>query len=123
MNNSCNNRQKGATGEDKAAAFLMNHQMRIMERNYRTRRGEIDIIGKHEGYLVFVEVKSRTTLRKGMPEEAVTLSKQRTICRTADFYRINHGYPDTLPIRYDVLAITGENITWYQNAFPHIYAR
>jgi putative endonuclease len=116
-----NNREKGNQGEDIAAAYLITNGMKIVYRNFRTRRGEIDIIGKHDGYLVFVEVKFRKSLRRGAPEAAVTAAKQRTICKTADFYRISHTIPDTTPIRYDVLAITGDHITWYQNAFPHQY--
>jgi putative endonuclease len=116
-----NNRQKGNRGEDLAVSYLITGGMQIICRNYRTRRGEIDIIGKHDGYLVFVEVKYRKSLRKGAPEEAVTPAKQRTICKTADYYRLSHSVPVTTPIRYDVLAITGDNITWYQNAFSHVY--
>jgi putative endonuclease len=116
-----NNRQKGNRGEDLAVSYLITGGMQIIGRNYRTRRGEIDIIGKHKGYLVFVEVKYRKSLRKGAPEEAVTPAKQRTICKTADYYRLSHAVPVTTPIRYDVLAITGENITWFQNAFSHVY--
>ncbi len=111
----------GKEGEDRAAAFLEGKGLRILERNYRNRRGEIDLIGFHEGYLVFVEVKYRRNAEAGLPEEAVGLQKQRQICRVADHYRAVHGIGDDRPIRYDVIAMCGERIAWYPNAFFHIY--
>ena len=46
--------------------------------------------------------------------------KQRKICKTADYYRMKKGYTENVPMRYDVLAMTDEKITWHQNAFVHI---
>lgn len=118
-----NKRQTGAAAEDCAAKYLCGQGMRIVQRNYRCRQGEIDIIGYHEGYLVFVEVKYRSTAGRGCAEEAVGAAKQRQICRVADVYRYVHRVSSSVPVRYDVLAIQGEVIRWYQNAFPHIYTR
>lgn len=95
--------------------------MEILKQNYRSRRGEIDLIGRHDGYLVFVEVKYRASGRRGTPQEAVGSAKQRVICRVADYYRCTHGIRLSTPVRYDVVAVLGEEICWYQNAFPHIY--
>lgn len=95
--------------------------VRLIARNYRSRKGEIDLIGRHNEYLVFIEVKYRSSEKHGFPTEAVTCAKQKNICRTADYYRLTHGIGEFAPIRYDVVAICGEEIMWYQNAFGHIY--
>lgn len=116
-----NTRKKGAEYEQVAAAYLQSHGVTILERNYRNRRGEIDLIGKDHEYTVFFEVKYRKNNVKGSPAEAVTFTKQRTICRVADYYRMTHGMGEFSAIRYDVIAIEGNQITWYKNAFAHIY--
>lgn len=116
-----NLRQKGAAYEELAIAYLMKNGMQILEHNYRTRRGEIDVIGRDKGYLVFVEIKYRSSTKCGMAAEAVNIRKQRTICRTADDYRMKHQISEMTPVRYDVIAIQQEKILWYQNAFAHIY--
>jgi len=116
---------KRKTGEDKekvAAAYLAGQGMKIVERNFRGRQGEIDLVGYHQGCLVFVEVKYRSTLEQGYALAAVDYRKQRRICRTADYYRYLHRMGDQVSVRYDVVGIQGGEIQWIQNAFPHIYA-
>ncbi len=117
-----NTREIGARQEELAAEYLTGRGLRIVERNFRCRQGEIDLIGYHDGYLVFVEVKYRASDVRGTAPEAVNLRKQRRICRAADYYRCAHGYGDNTPVRYDVLAIQGGEIDWIRNAFPHIYS-
>lgn len=116
-----NTREIGEAMESQAVEYLASHGMRIVERNFRSRQGEIDIIGYHAGYLVFVEVKYRKNMRRGSAHDAVGSVKQRKICRTADFYRYIHHLDDTTSVRYDVIAIQGEKFEWIQNAFSHIY--
>ena len=116
-----NTRKKGAEYEQNAAEYLCRHDVKILEYNYRNRKGEIDLIGKDGEYTVFFEVKYRRNNSKGNPAEAVNYSKQKNICRVADYYRLMHNMGDFMPIRYDVIGICGEEITWYQNAFEHIY--
>lgn len=116
-----NKRQIGALQEERAICYLEERGVTVAIHNYRIRQGEIDIIGYHEGYLVFIEVKYRKDNRLGNPAEAVDYKKQRIICRVADYYRYTHGIGDNTAIRYDVIAICGEEIIWYQNAFTHIY--
>lgn len=116
-----NKRAAGADWEEKAAEYLRGFGFRIVRRNYRVRQGEIDIIGYHEGYLVFVEVKHRSSADKGHAAEAVGPGKQRKICRVADYYRYAHGLGDAAAVRYDVVAVQGGSVEWLQNAFPHIY--
>lgn len=76
----------GAWGEDLALRYLIKHGYRLVERNYRTRRGEIDLILRKEGTLVFVEVKLRRGTGFGDPLEAVTLRKQATLRYLAERY-------------------------------------
>lgn len=118
-----NNRRTGTDRERQAAEYLEHQGMRIVERNFRSRQGEIDLIGWHQGYLVFVEVKYRADTTKGYAAEAVDRRKQRRICQVADYYRYSHGMGDAFGVRYDVVAIQGEEIRWIRNAFPHIYTR
>lgn len=115
-----NTRKIGAEMEEKAAAYLQQMGMEILERNFQNRQGEIDIIGRQDGYLVFVEVKYRSGRGQGMPQEAVDFRKQRQICRVADFYRMKNKVSQQTPVRYDVVAITKEEINWIKNAFYHI---
>ncbi len=118
-----NTRQKGTDKEQLAADYLTEHGMRIVERNFRGRQGEIDIIGYHNHYLVFVEVKYRSSETKGNALAAVGIHKQRQVCKVADYYRYLHRLGDNTMVRYDVIAIQGEQIQWIQNAFSHIYSR
>ena len=92
----------------------------MLQLNYRCRTGEVDIVAQEGDYLCFVEVKYRTNQRAGTPEEAVGISKQRRICRGADYYLLTHPNMAQKQVRFDMVAILGETITLYQNAFPYI---
>lgn len=116
-----NTRAKGAEYEHVAAKYLQNHGVRVLVRNYRNRRGEIDIIGRDGEYTVFFEVKYRGNDINGTPAEAVDFRKQKKICKVADYYRLTHGMGEFSAVRYDVVAIVKDEITWYKNAFEHIY--
>ena len=116
---SINKRQTGTEYESLAVRFLEKQGVKIMERNFRNRFGEIDIIGYEGDYLVFFEVKYRKDDRKGSPIEAVSPKKCHTICRVADFYRMKHGIGEFRPMRFDVIAIRGEDIQWFRNAFSY----
>ncbi len=118
-----NRKEVGTVWERKAAEYLEAHGMKIRERNFRCRQGEIDLIGSHEGYLVFVEVKYRGSREMGYAAEAVDSRKQRKICRAADCYRYFHGLGDNTPVRYDVLTVQGEELQWLKNAFLHVRGR
>lgn len=116
-----NTRKTGTAYEEKAAEYLGKQGVRILEKNYRNRNGEIDLIGRDKEYLIFFEVKYRKSMKAGAPAEAVTFYKQKKICQVADYYRLTHGIGEFCAVRYDVISICGEEITWYQNAFSHIY--
>jgi putative endonuclease len=97
-------RDKGNWGEDKAIDYLMHNGYMILERNFRTRYGEIDIIGEEDGYIAFIEVKTRRGKGLGMPCEAVDGRKQKRIARMALLYTmIKHMSERNL--RFDVLEI------------------
>ena len=123
-----NKRETGARYEELAAAYLVRHGAVVLEKNFRTRRGEIDLVVRDRGYLVFAEVKYRASNRSGSGAESVNYRKQYTICRISDFYRTRYGYRESTPVRYDVIecacAENGEiRIAWYRNAFPYHAAR
>jgi len=117
-----NKRKVGFDKEELAAAYLEQQGLVIIQRNFSCRQGEIDMIARHEDYLVFVEVKYRRSEAMGLAVEAVDYRKQRRICKVADYYRFLHKIGNQRMIRYDVVAIQGDKIQWIQNAFPHIYA-
>lgn len=98
------NQSVGAQGESAAADFLRGKGAQILQMNYRTPYGEIDIIAILEGVLVFCEVKRRSGKLNGAPSEAVTLAKQRKIIRAAEIYLARH--PVEMPMRFDVIEIT-----------------
>lgn len=99
------NTQKGKEAEEIAVKFLQNFGCEIIERNYRYKRGEIDIIARYEKIIIFVEVKSRKNNNFGFPEEAVSDKKAELIHQTADNYLIDNNL--TNEIRFDIIAITG----------------
>ena len=115
-----NKREKGARKEEQVCAYLLSKGVKIKERNFRCRQGEIDIIGYDGEYLVFFEVKYRSSRSKGSAAEAVGSAKQGKICRVADYYRMIHRLSDDTPVRFDVAAIDGENLRWIKNAFYYI---
>lgn len=115
-----NKRKVGAAYEEAAKTYLQGKGIRIIEMNFRNRFGEIDIIGWDNTCLVFFEIKYRTNIKTGYPAEAVGYRKQKNICMVADYYRMLHHIGDFTPVRYDVIAICGKKLTWYQNAFFHI---
>ena len=109
----------GKEGEDLAARFLIKRGYRIMERNYRTRSGEIDLIALHDGAVVFVEVKTRTSDAFGAPEHAVNPRKQQRMVKAALGY-IKYKKLHQVPCRFDVVAITTaaeKEVELIQNAF------
>lgn len=111
-----NKRNTGKQYESLAAEYLQRQGMVILERNYRDRTGEIDLIGRDGAFLVFVEVKYRRDLRTGEPAEAVTARKQQRIRRTAQYYLYSHRCGN-VPCRFDVVSILGEEIRWIPDAF------
>lgn len=115
-----NQRETGQRYEEKAAAYLEEKGFVLLERNFRCRQGEIDLIGLHDNCLVFVEVKYRKNAASGTPEAAVGAGKQSKICMVSDYYRVTHPSEASRQVRYDVVAICGDRITWHRNAFSYL---
>jgi putative endonuclease len=95
----------GESGEDLACAALERRGYAILERRYRTRVGEIDIVARDGDVLVFVEVKTRRTVRYGHPAEAVTPEKRRRVALMAADY-LARRRPRASACRFDVVAVT-----------------
>ena len=97
----------GKLGEDVACRFLKLHKYRIMDRNFRSRFGEIDIIARdnQEDILVFVEVKTRMSDIFGLPEESVIYSKQQKLIKTVFFYLQEKREFADMDFRIDVMGI------------------
>ena len=112
-----NKRKTGSRWEEEAAKFLASCGLVIRELNFRNRIGEIDIVAKDGDYFVFVEVKYRKTASFGNPEEAVSVSKARTISKVAQYYMLRHKIPEDAKVRFDVVAVEGDSFRWYKNAF------
>ena len=110
----------GKQGEDLAAAHLAENGYRILERNYRSVFGEIDIVAEEGDTLVFVEVKSRRSEAYGDPQLAVGPKKQRKISRVAMSYLSEKGW-NRRPARFDIVAVklrpSGNLIELIRNVF------
>ena len=113
------NTEIGRTGEKLAAEFLAKQGIEIIERNYHTKFGEIDLIGFDKSTIIFIEVKLRNNDNFGTPVEAVTQTKLKRIYKSALLYisenESNYDY------RFDVIAISKDNINrcyhleWFKN--------
>ena len=107
---------RGQRAEDRAAEFLSRRGYQIVERNWRSELGELDLIAIESGDLVFVEVRSRADGSSGGPEETVGRTKQRQLARAASAYLAERA-PTFNTCRFDVVAITGDDIALFVNAF------
>lgn len=94
----------GALGEEAAALALKKRGYKIIERNYHSKMGEIDIIAKDGEYTCFVEVRLRKTNSFGSPADSINEGKRRKIIKTAQLYSIEKGISDT-PMRFDAVLI------------------
>ncbi len=104
MSNSPSSRLSGAPGEEAALRFLLRKGYRLVERNVRSRWGEIDLVCRKGPTLVFIEVKSRRSLSAGHPMEALTPAKQACLRRATSFYMMRSGHPEA-SYRIDLVAI------------------
>jgi putative endonuclease len=104
----------GKRGEMAAADHLRKNGYKILEQNYRCEIGEIDIIAKKEGRLLFIEVKTRKSDHFGVPEESVHTIKQQKIFRTAEWY-LKQNKAEDKPVGFEVVAVD-----WYEDRDPGI---
>ena len=105
--------QSGMDGENAALAYLLAQGLALVERNFRTRTGEIDLIMADGGTLVFVEVRKRSGKEFGGAAASVTPAKQQRLIKTAQLYL--QMRQSRLPCRFDVVAIDGKQFSWLKN--------
>lgn len=105
----------GKKGEELAVEYLTQRGYKILERNFRTPIGEIDIIAKYKNFIVIIEVKRRISDNFGEPCLAVDFKKQEKLRRLALYYLKKVG--EEYPIRFDVIAIKDKDIEHIENAF------
>ena len=104
----------GQAGEDAALLYLCERGLRLVERNFRCKGGEIDLIMHEQDVLVFVEVRKRADANHGGAAASVTVRKQARLIVAAQLFLQRYRVPP--PCRFDVIAIDGGQITWLKNA-------
>lgn len=113
--------RRGANAEALACRFLEQRGLRLIVRNYRSRRGEIDLVMRDADNLVFVEVRYRRQNRYGSGLESVNRRKQQRIVACAEYYLHCHPQAARLAARFDVVAVSpgdgSMRIDWIRNAF------
>lgn len=114
--------EQGSTAEETARRHLEKQGLKLIERNYVCRVGELDLVMRDGVYLVFVEVRSRQDNRYGTPAETVTRAKQKRLIRAAAYYLQRHRI--NAPCRFDVIAISQNGDTldleWIKDAFQAV---
>ena len=114
--------RRGRLGEDAAREFLVAKGMAVLSRNWRGRRGELDLVCRHGDTLVFVEVKTRDRAGMAAPFEALTPEKRRRLVRAAEEYLSANKAWDS-PCRFDLVSVTmggdgrGPEVEHIENAF------
>ncbi len=98
------NKRLGDKGEALAAAYLTREGFTILERNFRCRSGELDLVAKDGSYLVFIEVKTRRSLAYGTPAQAIDGRKRERIALAAKFYLYEHRLLDS-DCRFDIVEV------------------
>jgi len=112
----------GLLGESEAQEYLKSHGLTFVEKNYKIKAGEIDLIMEDGEHLVFVEVRLRGNADHGSSIETVTPTKQQRIIRTAKHYLQATQQYDKVPCRFDVVGIDAhQKITWIKDAFQVKY--
>ncbi len=110
-----NKRALGFEKEAVASAYLTEHGYQVIDKNFYSRYGEIDLICKKDGCLIFVEVKYRKDKDFGFPSEAITLRKMQSMRKTANYYLYKNKQTEETPCRFDVVSILGEEISIIEN--------
>lgn len=113
--------QIGSAAEDRACAYLQQQGLKLLTRNFRGPRGELDLVMQDRRQVVFVEVRYRRRQHFGSGADSVTASKRDKLVKTALYYLQCHPEVSRLANRFDVVSISGEppqdEIDWIPNAF------
>jgi putative endonuclease len=107
----------GRAAENRAADFLRAQGLEILERNYLRRLGELDIVARERDVLVIAEVRCRSSSRFGGAAASVDFRKQRRLVRAASQLLQRRSDLARLPVRFDVICVSGPNIEWIRQAF------
>lgn len=107
--------QRGAKDEQRAAEYLARQGLKVVDRNWRCRFGEIDLICREGDTLVFVEVRARAATGFGGAAESITAGKRDKLIKTAELYLAGQGGYGAC--RFDAVLIQGSSLTWVRNAF------
>jgi putative endonuclease len=114
-------RQSGERWEKTAELYLLDQGLKLLQRNFTSRFGEIDLIMEDRNTIVFVEVKYRKSHQHGSGADAVTFHKQGRISRTANWYLAKNPHRAVQVCRFDVISISSQNgkqcINWISDAF------
>jgi putative endonuclease len=110
----------GGAAEERAARFLAERGLAIVARNYRTRRGEIDLVARDGTTLVFVEVRMRAGASFGGALASIDARKQARIAAAARHFLMRCGSGD-VPCRFDVVTLDGDKPAWLRGAFDAAY--
>lgn len=124
-----NTSELGRAAEQAACQFLEHQGLVLLEKNYRCRYGEIDLIMQHGNALVFIEVRYRSNTRYGSGSETINYQKQQKLIATASHYLQKHKQSANQHCRFDVISLTASNekkidmakIQWISNAFVDSY--
>jgi putative endonuclease len=112
---------RGRWAEDLAHTYLCQQGLQLVERNYRCKMGEIDLIMQHHDTLVFIEVRYRANTRYGGSAESIDIHKQHRLINTASHYLYLHQSMQTCSCRFDVVLIEGHlekpHLEWIADAF------
>lgn len=107
----------GRLGEQSASKYLAKKKYKVIEKNFTTKVGEVDLIALYGDLLVFIEVKTRSSTAYGNPAEAVDYNKQRKYVLLAEQYVFMHPEHNKRSIRFDVVEILNEQINHIEGAF------
>lgn len=107
----------GANGEKNVARYLKKRKYKIIKTNYRTPFGEADIVAVQKNLLVFVEVKTRSSIVHGTPAEAVDYVKRERYFKIAEYFVAADQSYSSCFIRFDVAEVLGDEINYIENAF------
>jgi putative endonuclease len=110
-------RDRGTRAETQVTDYLSRAGMQVVDRNFASAGGEVDIVGCHGDTYVFVEVRYRRADKLGAPVETVDGNKQRRVIKAATSWLVKRKLWDRVPVRFDVVGVTGNRIEWIKDAF------
>ena len=107
----------GRLGEKKAEKFLKRKRYKIIEKNYKTKFAECDLIALYANLLVFIEVKTRSSVAYGNPADAVDFNKQKKYVKLAEYFLACNNEYKNFAVRFDVIEILNDEINHIEGAF------